>query len=81
MKCWEDGIQTWSVEPEMAYDPSKLNKIKFEGNIINSKVTDRLTQALNVHPSFSKPETPNLELTLLENMPRQSTVVVPKSLV
>jgi alkanesulfonate monooxygenase SsuD/methylene tetrahydromethanopterin reductase-like flavin-dependent oxidoreductase (luciferase family) len=30
-KCWEDGIQTWSVEPEMAYDPSKLNKITFDG--------------------------------------------------
>lgn len=30
-KCWEDGIQTWSIEPEMAYDPSKLNRITFDG--------------------------------------------------
>jgi hypothetical protein len=30
-KCWEDGIQTWSVEPEMAYDPSKFNKITYDG--------------------------------------------------
>ncbi|RDW57038.1 nitrilotriacetate monooxygenase component A IIA synthase subunit A-2 [Coleophoma cylindrospora] len=30
-KCWEDGVQQWSVEPEMAYDPSKFNKITFDG--------------------------------------------------
>jgi alkanesulfonate monooxygenase SsuD/methylene tetrahydromethanopterin reductase-like flavin-dependent oxidoreductase (luciferase family) len=30
-KSWEDGAVTWSEEPEMAYDPSKIHKIKFEG--------------------------------------------------
>jgi alkanesulfonate monooxygenase SsuD/methylene tetrahydromethanopterin reductase-like flavin-dependent oxidoreductase (luciferase family) len=28
---WEDGAQKWSVEPEMAYDPAKIHKIKFDG--------------------------------------------------
>lgn len=30
-KCWEDGCQTWNVEPEQAYDPSKIHRIEFEG--------------------------------------------------
>lgn len=26
-KSWEDGAQKWQVEPEMAYDPSKIHKV------------------------------------------------------
>jgi alkanesulfonate monooxygenase SsuD/methylene tetrahydromethanopterin reductase-like flavin-dependent oxidoreductase (luciferase family) len=29
-KSWEDGSQVWQVEPEMAYDPSKVHKITYE---------------------------------------------------
>ncbi|KFA70190.1 hypothetical protein S40285_04415 [Stachybotrys chlorohalonatus IBT 40285] len=30
-KSWEDGAQLWQEEPEMAYDPSKIHKIEFDG--------------------------------------------------
>lgn len=30
-KSWEDGVQTWQAEPEMAYDPSKIHKVEYEG--------------------------------------------------
>lgn len=30
-KSWEDGAQTWQVEPEMAYDPSKIHEINYKG--------------------------------------------------
>lgn len=29
---WEDDAQQWQHEPEMAYDPSKIHRIEFEGN-------------------------------------------------
>ncbi|KAH8678282.1 putative xenobiotic compound monooxygenase, DszA family [Xylariales sp. PMI_506] len=29
---WEDGATCWQVEPEMAYDPSKIHKINFDGD-------------------------------------------------
>lgn len=31
-KSWEDGAVKWQAEPEMAYDPSKIHKIDFDGN-------------------------------------------------
>jgi alkanesulfonate monooxygenase SsuD/methylene tetrahydromethanopterin reductase-like flavin-dependent oxidoreductase (luciferase family) len=30
-KSWEDGAQVWQAEPEMAYDPSKIHKIHYDG--------------------------------------------------
>ncbi|KAK5116290.1 hypothetical protein LTR85_009262 [Meristemomyces frigidus] len=30
-QSWEDGAQVWSPNPEMAYNPSKIHKIEFEG--------------------------------------------------
>ncbi|KAF2001829.1 Nitrilotriacetate monooxygenase component A/pristinamycin IIA synthase subunit A [Amniculicola lignicola CBS 123094] len=30
-QSWEDGAQVWQAEPEMAYDPSKIHKIDFQG--------------------------------------------------
>ena len=30
-KSWEDGAVKWQIEPEMAYDPSKIHKIDFDG--------------------------------------------------
>ena len=30
-KSWEDGAVKWQAEPEMAYDPSKIHKINFDG--------------------------------------------------
>ncbi|RDW74809.1 hypothetical protein BP6252_05951 [Coleophoma cylindrospora] len=30
-KSWDDGVQTWQVEPEMAYDPSKIHKVEYKG--------------------------------------------------
>lgn len=30
-QSWEDGAQKWSIEPEQAYDPSKIHRIEFEG--------------------------------------------------
>ncbi|KAH8658238.1 luciferase-like domain-containing protein [Xylariales sp. PMI_506] len=29
--CWEEGAQVWDVEPEMAYDPSKIHRIEYQG--------------------------------------------------
>jgi alkanesulfonate monooxygenase SsuD/methylene tetrahydromethanopterin reductase-like flavin-dependent oxidoreductase (luciferase family) len=28
---WEDGASTWKVEPEMAYDPSKIHRTDYKG--------------------------------------------------
>ncbi|RDI86725.1 hypothetical protein Vi05172_g3155 [Venturia inaequalis] len=30
-QSWEDGAQVWQEEPEMAYDPSKIRKVNFDG--------------------------------------------------
>ncbi|PMD55177.1 xenobiotic compound monooxygenase, DszA family [Hyaloscypha bicolor E] len=30
-ESWEDGAQLWQAEPEMAYDPSKVHRIEFNG--------------------------------------------------
>lgn len=30
-KSWEDGAQLFQEEPEMAYDPSKIHKIQYDG--------------------------------------------------
>ncbi|EHL01389.1 putative monooxygenase moxC [Glarea lozoyensis 74030] len=30
-KSWEDGAQVWQEEPEMAYDPSKIHKVEYDG--------------------------------------------------
>ena len=30
-KSWEDGAVKWQAEPEIAYDPSKIHKIDFDG--------------------------------------------------
>ena len=30
-QSWEDGAQVWQAEPEMAYDPSKIHKIDYQG--------------------------------------------------
>lgn len=30
-QSWEDGAQVWQAEPEMAYDPSKIHKVEFQG--------------------------------------------------
>jgi FMN-dependent oxidoreductase (nitrilotriacetate monooxygenase family) len=30
-KSWEDGAQVWQAEPEMAYDPSKIHRIEYNG--------------------------------------------------
>lgn len=30
-RSWEDGAQVWQIEPEMAYDPSKIHKIDYTG--------------------------------------------------
>ncbi|KAH8670124.1 HK97 family phage prohead protease [Tricladium varicosporioides] len=29
--AWEDDSQVWSVDPEIAYDPTKIHRIKFDG--------------------------------------------------
>jgi FMN-dependent oxidoreductase (nitrilotriacetate monooxygenase family) len=31
-KSWEDDAPTWQIEPEMAYDPSKINRIDYTGH-------------------------------------------------
>jgi FMN-dependent oxidoreductase (nitrilotriacetate monooxygenase family) len=33
-KSWDDGVQTWQAEPEMAYDPSKIHKIDYKGKYL-----------------------------------------------
>jgi hypothetical protein len=30
-ESWEDGAQRWQAEPEMAYDPSKVHRVEFNG--------------------------------------------------
>ncbi|PMD40631.1 putative monooxygenase moxC [Hyaloscypha variabilis F] len=30
-ESWEDGAQLWQAEPKMAYDPSKVHRIEFNG--------------------------------------------------
>jgi alkanesulfonate monooxygenase SsuD/methylene tetrahydromethanopterin reductase-like flavin-dependent oxidoreductase (luciferase family) len=36
-KSWEDGAQTWRVDPEMAYDPSKIHEIDYKGKYMSMK--------------------------------------------
>lgn len=33
-KSWEDGVQTWQKEPEMAYDPSKIHRVEYKGKYL-----------------------------------------------
>lgn len=44
-KSWEDGAVKWQAEPEMAYDPSKVHKIDFEGEYL------RCHAYFQTHPS------------------------------
>ena len=44
-KSWEDGAQAWQEEPEMAYDPSKIHTINYEGKYFKMKA------AHATHPS------------------------------
>ncbi len=44
-KSWEDGAQVWQEEPEMAYDPSKIHTINYEGKYFKMKA------AHATHPS------------------------------
>lgn len=42
---WEDDAQVWSVDPEMAYDPSKIYRIEFNGTY------HRMSGFFQTHPS------------------------------
>ncbi|RDW80983.1 hypothetical protein BP5796_05681 [Coleophoma crateriformis] len=42
---WDDDAQQWDVEANMAYDPSKIKKIEFDGKL------HKLSAAHQTHPS------------------------------
>ena len=44
-KSWADDAQQWQVEPEMAYDPSKIQKIDYQGKYL------KMTAVAQTHPS------------------------------
>jgi alkanesulfonate monooxygenase SsuD/methylene tetrahydromethanopterin reductase-like flavin-dependent oxidoreductase (luciferase family) len=44
-KSWEDGAQVWQEDPEMAYDPSKIHKINYEGKYF------KMNASHQTHPS------------------------------
>ncbi|KAH8655501.1 xenobiotic compound monooxygenase, DszA family [Xylariales sp. PMI_506] len=44
-QSWEDDAQVWSEDPEMAYDPSKIHKIEYEGKY------HKMTGYAPTHPS------------------------------
>lgn len=44
-KSWADDAQQWQVEPEMAYDPSKIQKIDYKGKYL------KMTAVAQTHPS------------------------------
>ncbi|KAF2115731.1 luciferase-like domain-containing protein [Lophiotrema nucula] len=51
-QSWEDGAQVWSREPEVAYDPSKIHKIEFQG---------KYHRFSGYHPTYSSPlRTPSI---------------------
>lgn len=44
-KSWEDGAVKWQDEPEMAFDPSKIHRIEYEGKYHRMHATHQ------THPS------------------------------
>lgn len=44
-KSWADDAQQWQVEPEMAYDPSKIQKINYQGKYL------KMEAVAQTHPS------------------------------
>ncbi|KAH8678283.1 coenzyme dependent N5,N10-methylene tetrahydromethanopterin reductase [Xylariales sp. PMI_506] len=44
-KSWAADAQVWQVEPEMAYDPSKIQKINYEGKYL------KMSAVGQTHPS------------------------------
>ncbi|RDW63906.1 luciferase-like protein [Coleophoma crateriformis] len=44
-KSWEDGAQKWQAEPEMAYDPSKVHRIEYQGKYL------KFSGVQQAHPS------------------------------
>jgi len=44
-KGWEDDAQVWQLDPEMAYDPSKIHRIEFNGNY------HKMSGFFQTHPS------------------------------
>jgi alkanesulfonate monooxygenase SsuD/methylene tetrahydromethanopterin reductase-like flavin-dependent oxidoreductase (luciferase family) len=42
---WEDDSQVWQLDPEVAYDPSKIHRIEFNGNY------HKMSGFFQTHPS------------------------------
>lgn len=42
---WEDGVQKWSIDPEIAYDPAKIHRIEYKGQY------HKMSGFFQTHPS------------------------------